>query len=153
MDFSQHVITRVVADAGTGLFPTVNIAAGTEILHIDRPLAYVLDSPNLQTRCANCLRSPSFDDETDKPGENLKRCMGCKVVKYCGTVWCILMLYLILHIRAGALPDRESSQHTSECLSYHPYLDGKLSCHLNRPYFILHLKCSVCQNVTECYEP
>lgn len=86
MNFQGNVTSRRVANAGNGLFSTANIAAGTEILNVNRPLAYALDSPNLQSKCANCFRDPSEDLEANWGGEELKRCMGCKVVKYCDTV-------------------------------------------------------------------
>ncbi len=94
---NSTLTTRHSPTSGNSLFTTVSIEAGAEIFRVDRPLAYVLDSPNLQTTCANCLKKPSVD-ETYIAEESLKRCMGCKIVKYCSTVWYIWLRYLCFHI-------------------------------------------------------
>ena len=96
-DFPSHIHTRCTPGAGTGLFTNSTIAAGEEILRIDRPLVAVLDSPHLHDTCANChllLR-----DDAGPDGMTLKHCMGCKVVKYCSKVHRFFVLVLLCGLR------------------------------------------------------
>ncbi|KAL9128804.1 MAG: hypothetical protein Q9217_002585 [Psora testacea] len=91
-----HIQPRSTPSAGTGLFTSHSIAAGKEILHIDRPLVAVLDSTHLQDACGNCFLWLPGGDEDDSAagtgkvrvrtgeGEDKKRrilrsCLGCKV--------------------------------------------------------------------------
>ncbi|KAF4309622.1 hypothetical protein GTA08_BOTSDO02492 [Botryosphaeria dothidea] len=68
--------------AGNGLFAKQDIAAGDLVFSLKRPLISVLDNVSLDSCCANCFTSTGFGaTNTDI---ELKACMGCKTLKYCG---------------------------------------------------------------------
>ena len=86
MSSTQHTKKQIVPGAGNGLFTTVAVREGQEIFFVDHPLAYALDAPRLQDTCSNCLRKATDDGDISTPEVKLRRCMGCKVAKYCGEV-------------------------------------------------------------------
>lgn len=86
MSFAYHVERRPVLGAGDGLFTTDAVRPGKEIFSVENPMAYVLDSSHLQDTCANCLGGAARHDEIDTMKLRLKRCKGCRVVRYCGEV-------------------------------------------------------------------
>ena len=72
------------AAAGTGLFASEAIPPGVEILQIERPLVYVLDSPHLKDTCSECsLSLPERRHDHGPHSKSLKACHGCKITRYC----------------------------------------------------------------------
>lgn len=55
--------------------------AGTPLLTLD-PIAAVLDTSEIDLRCAHCYRTAA---ESDGEKSRLKRCKGCKTSRYCST--------------------------------------------------------------------
>lgn len=86
MSIDHHIERKPAGDAGDGLFATDTIPAGKEIFSVEQPLAYVLDTPHLLDTCVHCLRKATKNDDSRTMEVKLKRCMGCKVVRYCGEV-------------------------------------------------------------------
>lgn len=81
---ATFVYTQRLADAGTGLFASEAIPPGTEVLRIDRPLAYVLDSQHLKDACSECILSlPENGNDRDSQSKRLKACQGCKITRFC----------------------------------------------------------------------
>ena len=79
---SPHLYPQETAAAGTGLFASEAIPPGVEILQIERPLIYVLDSPHLKDTCSEC--SLSLPEKDHAPNsKSLKACHGCKITRYC----------------------------------------------------------------------
>ncbi|KAJ5571044.1 Zinc finger MYND-type [Penicillium sp. DV-2018c] len=80
------VATRTVSQPapdgmGSGLFATTDIEPGQDVLHVKTPFVAVLDSPILEDHCACC-----FTPEQKIRGRLVKRCTGCRAVKYCDKV-------------------------------------------------------------------
>ena len=79
-----HLYPQETAAAGTGLFASEAIPPGVEILQIERPLVYVLDSPHLKDTCSECsLSLPEKSRDHAPHGKSLKACHGCKITRYC----------------------------------------------------------------------
>ena len=79
-----HLYPQETAAAGTGLFASEAIPPGVEILQIERPLVYVLDSPHLKDTCSECsLSLPEKRRENAPHSKSLKACHGCKIPRYC----------------------------------------------------------------------
>lgn len=106
---AQRTKKQTVPGAGNGLFTTVAVGEGQEIFFLDHPLAYALDARRLQDTCANCLRKATEDGDFSTPEVKLRRCMGCKVVKYCGEVGeHIFLPSILMHPRSctnGSIED------------------------------------------------
>ncbi|TKX23828.1 SET domain-containing protein 6 [Elsinoe australis] len=68
--------------AGNGLFATKNIDEGECVVELKRPFIAVLDIPNIDTTCAQCLRSVTDAEDMD-PAPDLNYCSGCRRAKYC----------------------------------------------------------------------
>jgi hypothetical protein len=66
---------------GNGLFATLDIKVGQDVVHAQVPFVAVLDSPRLEDTCSGCFGKKQMGGETD-----LKACTGCRVVKYCDRV-------------------------------------------------------------------
>lgn len=89
----SRIRTQRIPDAGTGLFASDAIPPGVEILRIDRPLVFVLDSPHLRDTCSDCsLWLPENGHYWVPQIKRLKICQGCKTTRYCCTV-CFVLLY------------------------------------------------------------
>ena len=79
-----HLYPKETAAAGTGLFASEAIPPGVEILQIERPLVYVLDSPHLKDTCSECsLSLPEKSHDRAPHSKSLKACHGCKIARYC----------------------------------------------------------------------
>ena len=79
-----HLYSQETAAAGTGLFASEAIPPGVEILQIERPLVYVLDSPHLKDTCSECsLSLPEKSRDHAPHSKSLKACHGCKITRYC----------------------------------------------------------------------
>ena len=83
---------------GTGLFASLDIRTGEDILKISSPFVAVLDTPRLTDTCSGCFgkRQAIADQSVD-----LKACTGCQVVKYCDKVGALLPLIIPFTKSAG----------------------------------------------------
>ena len=80
----SHLYPQETAVAGSGLFASEAIPPGVEILQIERPLVYVLDSPHLKDTCSECsLWLPEKRHDHAPHSKSLKACHGCKITRYC----------------------------------------------------------------------
>lgn len=89
---------RATPATGEGLFTTRALAAGEEVLAIERPVIALPDERHLPEVCEWCFRWPGGGDgrrreeeksDGEKVGdgaEELMQCRACKVVRYCGKV-------------------------------------------------------------------
>ena len=75
---------------GNGLFAKQTIKLSDVILTVERPLIEALDNTRLDDTCYNCLETPGIFEQTadglEARNSALRRCTGCKVVRYCGRV-------------------------------------------------------------------
>lgn len=74
---------KLTVTAGRGLFATQDISPEASILQVKAPLAYALNTEELNNTCEWCLLSR---DDGLGPDSTLRVCKGCKVVRYCSTV-------------------------------------------------------------------
>lgn len=74
MDFNH---SKVIKDPtlGNGLAAIKDLAAGSPIIKISEPFLLVVEKDALEKVCSYCL----IESDTS----SLKRCTGCKVVRYC----------------------------------------------------------------------
>lgn len=69
---------------GHGLKASKDIEARDLIFQVRRPLIVALDTPRLNDTCYHCYRTLHGALVADNGSENaLKRCSGCKTVRYC----------------------------------------------------------------------
>jgi len=74
MDFNHsHTIKDPVL--GNGLAASRDLAAGSPIVKISEPFLLVVEKDALEKVCSYCL--------IESDASSLKRCTGCKVVRYC----------------------------------------------------------------------
>lgn len=81
-----HVFAKDVGPAGTGLFTSRSLGAGTLVLRDTRPLGCVLNTPLLEQRCAWCLKGQNLAHMGAGEEIILKKCGGCSAVKFCNQV-------------------------------------------------------------------
>lgn len=106
-----HISTQETPDAGRCLYSSKDIAPGELIFRIRRPLALALDAPRLREICEGCLqwvdgghmgiREGSYGKGTPsgravEDTRRLKDCMGCKVVRYCGKVSVVFLVFFLV---------------------------------------------------------
>ena len=84
---TKTISSPVPNGMGTGLFASLDIRTGEDILKISSPFVAVLDTPRLTDTCSGCFgkRQAIADQSVD-----LKACTGCQVVKYCDKVGTVL---------------------------------------------------------------
>lgn len=92
-DLPSHLLYHNDHIAGRGLSTKATVAAGKEILEIERPLAAALNTSHLRDTCDNCyIWVPSSSQGRGSLSSSsgvevkLKDCLGCKVVRYCSRV-------------------------------------------------------------------
>ncbi|TAQ89569.1 hypothetical protein B7494_g2119 [Chlorociboria aeruginascens] len=71
----NHTIIIKDAELGTGLATSVDLESGDVILRITNPFLTIVENATLDRVCSQCL----FGYEA----EELKKCTGCKIVRYC----------------------------------------------------------------------
>lgn len=82
------VYTKASQNRGNGLFAAQDVQAKEHVLFIARPLMVALESSKLATTCYHCLKSPENSDVSldSNESQSIKKCGGCKVVKFCNQV-------------------------------------------------------------------
>lgn len=81
-----HIFAKDVGPAGTGLFTSKSLGPGDLVFQDTRPLGCVLDTPLLEHRCTWCLTGQSSMHMGAQKHINLKKCSGCRVVRFCNQV-------------------------------------------------------------------
>lgn len=82
--FDLHMYSKRTPNAGSGLYASEAIPPGVELLHIDRPLVSVLDSPHLKDACSECnLWLPENGHGRHPENKSLRACQACRITKYC----------------------------------------------------------------------
>ncbi|KIV80913.1 hypothetical protein PV11_08379 [Exophiala sideris] len=80
------VYVKSIFGRGNATFSSKDVKAKSQLMFVANPLIVALETAKLHTTCYFCLRSTgeSGSPFTDLDhARNLKRCSGCKVVKFC----------------------------------------------------------------------
>ena len=86
---------RPVAVMGTGLFASTKVQACEDVIFSKSPFVAVVETPQLGDTCSGCFGRRQLLEEAggeNHHGVELKRCVGCRVVKYCDKVY-IYMIF------------------------------------------------------------
>lgn len=117
VDESLVVVQDSQKHEGKGLFARCDIGFDKSIASVLHPLTEALDTDRLNDTCYYCLRSPtSLISGSDPTGmlapETMKRCSGCKVVKYCNEVGVKVLICLsFVHIIFALCPAESRQNH------------------------------------------
>ncbi|KAK4948002.1 hypothetical protein LTR10_013055 [Elasticomyces elasticus] len=81
-----NVYVKSIFGRGNATFSSKDVKAKSQLMFVAKPLIVALETAKLSTTCYSCLQSTG---ESGSPfadldhARNLKRCSGCKVVKFC----------------------------------------------------------------------
>lgn len=67
---------------GKGLFASISLKSGEDVLSTQTPFVAVLETPRLDDTCSGCFGKRQLENADAE----LKACTGCQVVKYCDRV-------------------------------------------------------------------
>lgn len=86
---------------GTGLFASTNIQANEDVIYSKSPLVAVVETAHLADTCSWCFGRRQLLAEADgiagdQHGIELKRCVGCRAVKYCDKVYVFVFFLWLL---------------------------------------------------------